>query len=38
MGKKFATELNEVVQKYEKVEDINIDELMPNVVNMNKKT
>ena len=38
MGKKFATELNEIVQKYEKVEDINIEELMPNIINMNKKT
>ena len=38
MGKKFATELNEKIQAYQKVEDINIDELLPFINDMNKKT
>ena len=37
-GKKFATELNEKIQKIEKVEDIKIEELLPLINDMNKKT
>jgi len=38
MGKKFATSLNDIIQKYEKVEDIKIDEIMQYINDMNKKT
>lgn len=38
MGKKFATSLNEIIQKYNSVEEIKIDELLPLINDMNKKT
>ena len=38
MGKKFATELNEKIQAYNTVKDINVEDLLVLVNNMNKKT
>lgn len=38
MGKKFALTLNETIKKYEKAEDIKIEELLPSINDMNKKT
>lgn len=38
MGKKFANELNEIVQQIEKIENIKIEELIPFIIDMNKKT
>jgi len=38
MGKKFATSLNEKIQSYTIDADINIDELLPIINDMNKKT
>ena len=38
MGKTFATKLNEIIQNYNNVEDINVEELLPHINDMNKKT
>ena len=38
MGKKFATSLNGIIQNYNTVEDIKVDELLPLINDMNKKT
>lgn len=38
MGKKFAASLNDIVKNYNTVEDIKIEELIPFINNMEKKT
>ncbi|HSQ97162.1 MAG TPA: NADH-ubiquinone oxidoreductase-F iron-sulfur binding region domain-containing protein [Rickettsiales bacterium] len=38
MGKKFATSVNEIIQKYNSVDEIKVDELLPLINDMNKKT